>query len=178
MKKKAISVLAVSALAAAPALAQDGGALQRCRAIAEAPARLACYDAIPLAAPAAPAAAVAPAVPAAVVAAPVAAAAAPAVPAPVVAAAAPAASSQFGLDRRNPAAESQQVESQIVGTFEGWDARSLIKLANGQVWQIDDGTSASYALQSPKVKISRTMLGAYYLEIEGAKRMPRVRRVQ
>ena len=45
------SLLATLVVAALPAAANDDG-LKRCRTIPEATARLACYDAIPMAAPA------------------------------------------------------------------------------------------------------------------------------
>jgi len=114
--------------------------LQRCRAIADATARLGCYDALA----ASPAAALALAPPVA---------------------AKPAA----------PAAE--EVESQIIG-FDGWTPRTKFKLANGQVWQVADDSSGFYALKDPKVKVHRAAFGSFLMEIDGAGRMPRVRRVE
>lgn len=150
------------ALLALPALAADDAAVQRCRAISEATARLACYDALPLAPPTratpAPQAAAAPA----------------AVAAPV-AAVAPAAAQTFGQERRD---EPEALSSHIQGAFEGWGPRSRIKLANGQVWQVIDGSEGVYFLQNPKVTVRRAMMGGFQLDIEGAKRLPRVRRVE
>lgn len=153
---RAAIFLAVMVAVAGPVLAQDGGAMQRCRALTDTGARLACYDAIPLGELAKPAVA--------------------GVATPVAAAAPPA--SWFGLERKSPNHETDLVESQIDGLFEGWEARTLIRLANGQVWQIADGSNGAYLLKSPKVKVRRGALGAFYMEFAGANKAPRVQRLQ
>src|SRR6478736_222631 len=38
-------------------------------------------------------------------------------------------------------------------------------LANGQVWQVADGSTRFYDLDNPKVTIRRGMLGAFYLDL-------------
>lgn len=151
----------LSGLLAPSAQAAEDAAVQRCRAIAEAAARLACYDAMPSRA---------------LSAAPPVAAASPAAAAVAAAAAAPAAAvvPGFGQQRRD---EPQTITSQIAGVFEGWGPRSRITLANGQVWQVEDGSEGVYFLQSPKVTVRRALMGGFQLEIEGARRVPRVRRV-
>jgi hypothetical protein len=144
---------------AATSLGADSGALQRCRAISEAAARLACYDALPLA----PLSTLAPPAPA------------PAAVPPVPPAAAPAVVQSFGQERRD---EPEAIASHIQGVFEGWGPRSRITLANGQVWQVVDGSEGVYFLQNPKVTVKRALMGGFLLDIEGAKRTPRVRRVE
>ena len=54
------------------------------------------------------------------------------------------------------------IESQIPGRFEGWQPNTRIRLANGQVWQVTDGSSRIYDVNNPKVEIRRGMLGAFY----------------
>lgn len=139
------ALLCVLSLHGPTALADEAGALQSCRAIGDPQARLACYDALPLA----PAAATRAAVPA------------------------PAAQ-RFGQESRD---EPQAQVSRIPGVFEGWGPRSRITLANGQVWQVIDGSEGVYLLQNPQVTVRRGVLGGFVLEIEGANRAPRVRRV-
>jgi hypothetical protein len=155
------AALLAALVLAAPAHGRD---LAACRAIADAPARLACYDALPL-----PAIAVPPAPAVAVVPAPRAAPAAPA------AASKPAAAPNFGQERRD---EPQALQSSIPGFFEGWGPRTRIRLANGQVWQVTDDSQGVYALTDAKVTVRRAMLGGFVLEIEGANKAPRVRRVE
>ena len=131
------------------ALAADP-TLQQCRAIPDAAARLACYDALPL----------------------------PAVP-PAVAAPAPEAPTQFGLVREAPpVVELPSIESTIPGHFDGWYPNRRIRLANGQVWQVADGSTRFYDLDNPKVTIRRGVLGAFYLDLSVDNRSIRVRRVE
>ena len=146
--------LALAALAR-PALANPDAAMRQCRALSDASARLACYDTVPLAASAG--------------------AANSAAPAPA-AAAAPSPASNFGLTR--PDQELADIRSHIVGVFDGWGSRTRIRLANGQVWQISDDSSATYYLRDPRVTVRRAALGSFMLDIEGAKQTPRVRRVE
>lgn len=156
------ALLAVAALLPRPADAAAGDDdLRRCRALADAAQRLACYDALP----AAPAASAAPAP-------------APAAPAAQAAHAASAAqAAAFGLAARREVV-LDRIESQIVGTFEGWGRNTRFQLANGQVWQVSDGSSGVYYLQSPRVRVVRAALGSFILEIDGVTWAPRVRRVQ
>lgn len=191
---KALILTMGVALSTSPLLAkaQDLGAMQRCRALNEAAARLSCYDAIKLPAVAGKTAVAVPVATALPVIAPVIAnVAAPLVPVTATAAvavaaapeavAAPATASpaaQFGLEGKAPAAALGQIESQLLGDFEGWESRTIFRLANGQAWQVDDDSNASYALRSPKVTIRRGMFGAFYLEVDGAKRSPRVKRLR
>ena len=73
----------------------------------------------------------------------------------------------------------ETLQSHIVGRFEGWKANSTITLANGQVWQITDGSSAYFPrLSDPKVRIRTGMFGALYFEVEGENHMARVRRIK
>jgi hypothetical protein len=133
------------------ALAADA-TLQQCRSIPDPAARRACSDALPL--PASPATAT------------------PAVPAPEVPA-------QFGLVREAaPVVELPSIESTIPGHFDGWYPNRRVKLANGQVWQVADGSTRFYDLDNPKVTIRRGVLGAFYLDLSVDNRSIRVRRVE
>ncbi|CAN5142054.1 hypothetical protein BH11PSE10_BH11PSE10_20840 [soil metagenome] len=148
------SVLLALALASSAAVAASAGDadLLRCLAIAEGPARLACYDGLAIAlrdkanqpAPAA------------------------------------AATQNFGLPPSAVAqtAASKVLDSRIEGSVAGWQRDSNIRLVNGQVWQIV-GEPASFApLNSPKVSISPGLFGSYFMEVEGISFQVRVKRVQ
>lgn len=143
------------------ALADDSAMLQ-CRGIADVPARVKCYDAIPLGA--------------SVAAAPLAA---------VAAAPTPQQREQaFGMatiavPKAVEAEKSNSISSTIAGKFDGWSGNELVKLANGQVWRIVDGSSAVLApATNPKVTIERNFIGTYFLKIDGTNNSPKVRRVQ
>ena len=161
------SILLAVVLGSGSAVADDAGLL-RCRSITDGPARLACYDKLPLAGqgtPAAPARAPAPAA-----AGRAAAPAGPAIPTP-------SPDGQFGLAPK-PSEEVNEIHTSIAGLFEGWRPNERIRLANGQVWQIADDTSSRIQRRDPKVTVRRGAMGAFYLDIEGDNRSPRVRRVQ
>lgn len=84
---------------------------------------------------------------------------------------------RFGLVRTEPE-ESKAMESHIPGRFDGWGPKTRIRLANGQIWEISDGSSGAFRLVDPKVRIRRGAMGAFYLEIERQNRSPRVKRVE
>jgi hypothetical protein len=161
-----------------PAFGQDDSLL-RCRAVADASARLACYDAL---ADRQKAAAASPAAPVA----PVAAAGAKPGTAPAVAvAAAPApvpaartAEAAFGLPEPKRPGAVESVTSSVGPNFSGWGPNSRIRLANGQVWQVVDGTSVALPEGARKVSVKRGALSSFYLDIEGLNTSPRVRRVE
>jgi hypothetical protein len=165
---RTFTLIALS-LAALPTLAQDG--LQRCRAMTDGAARLACYDTLADAArapvspaqPAAPAAAVRPA---------------PTALAAPVATAAPKGEAAFGLPEAKRPDAVESVESSVGPRFDGWGPNSRIRLANGQVWLVIDGTSVALPEGPRKVSVKRGALASFYLDIEGLKTSPRVRRVE
>lgn len=154
---------------AATALAQPASVvtgIAACRGVVDATARLACYDALPL--------------PGAATAVPGATAAAPQIPsargavAPAPVAAAPA---SFGLERPL-SADTQEISSRFDGDFEGWGPTTRVRLANGQVWQVIDGSSAALYLRSPRITVKRAMMGGFVMEFEGSNRTAKVRRLE
>jgi len=194
--------MAVAALAGANAAWAQGEALQRCPRIAEAAARLACYDAAlpPVAIPANVPATVPVPVPVPVpatapIAAPITVPTAAPVTAPVTAAAAGIASAattvaspgasptpspapdRFGLPAR-ARSEPVSIDSSVSADFQGWDPNTRIRLSNGQVWQVIDGSSGALRPGQRKVTVTRGALGSFFLEFEGLNRSPRVRRVE
>jgi hypothetical protein len=159
---KALLVLLAVAVSGS-ALAHDADLL-RCRAIPDISSRVACYDAIPLAA----------AAPVAPLAKPAAAPAAAAAPAP-----APAANFGLSATQMRKADEPNFIESTLLGRIDGWGPSTLFRLANGQIWRVSDDSAGSIdEIENPKVKITRNSLGTLFLEIEGASQAPRVRRLQ
>jgi hypothetical protein len=152
-------LFACTALSAGAAFADDA-AILKCRSLPDTASRLACYDAIPVGA------------------APVAAAPAPA------AAAAPAASPEqsFGLRpvvKKQQDVEPSSIRSSVVGRFDGWGPGTIFRLANGQVWKVTDDTDAVLPIvQNPNVEITRGLIGAYFLQVEGHANSARVARVK
>ncbi|MCV2354873.1 hypothetical protein LNV09_11970 [Paucibacter sp. B2R-40] len=152
-----IAIPMSSLIAPARAQAQTMQSAQQCRAVAEPQARLLCYDAWVDAQ---------------------AAAKTPPTPSSAKSATAAPAAASFGLEQAAPKAEIQEVDSEIQGLFQGWGPKQVITLANGQRWQIVDGSSATLYLQNPKVKIRRALFGSYALELEGSNHSAKVRRLE
>ncbi len=146
-------------------------AILRCRDIAQAAPRLACYDAMEVAPKVgAPPSKVAAASVAAAVAKPVATAAVAVAKTEV---------EKFGLvDKAAKKDELDVIESSIAGSFEGWEATTLFRLTNGQVWRVADDSARPHYVENPKIRITRGAFGAFYMEIQGTKIAPRVKRVQ
>lgn len=137
------------AIVATVAVASDSRLL-RCRALADDRARLVCYDAIPADnSRSRPAAAMPPG--------------------------RTDDAASFGLPA--PAAPAEELRSRVVGPFGGWEAKTVLRLENGQHWQIADGSRAAYSLDSPQVQITRGAFSGYVMVIEGVAQRPRVRRV-
>jgi len=138
----------------------------RCRDVPEAAARLACYDAIPYATPRAGRP-----VPAA--------SGVPAAASPGAAASAPlSATERFGLPERARTDELPSITSAVGSDFFGWAPNERIRLQNGQVWEVVDGSSGSVAAANRKVTIRRGALGSFFLDFEGLNSSPRVKRVK
>ncbi len=169
--KVQLTLALLLAIAAGSAQA-DNAALQRCRIVAEAAARLACYDAIALPGIDLRAAWGAPL--------PGTAATAATAVAPPAAVAAPvsdsSSASNFGLPAAKP--ETDQLQSRIVGLVETFPRGLQYRFENGQVWQITETTMGFYQLNNPKVTVSKGILGNFYLRIEGVAATPKVRRVR
>jgi hypothetical protein len=167
--------LATAGYAAAPL-----NGLLACRDIADAQARLACFDreAAALAAPtrvaepppppappAAPAAAVRPAI-----------AAAPAVTPPAAPTAAPLNSEQqFGLPERAVAAKEvaagtrasdvPAIEARLVSVAAAPDGRMIFTLDNGQAWRQLQAEGDLLAKPGDAVVVSRALLGSFWMRV-------------
>lgn len=164
MIKAAYLLLFVSGTALA-----DDAAILKCRTLSDTASRVRCYDAIPVGAPAATSVAVAAAMPDH---------AAPPAPAVAQPAAVKTPEQQFGMEA-SQRKQVNSIESTIAGDFEGWESGAELKLANGQVWRISDGSTASLPrVSNPKVKIMRGFMGVMYMQVDGLNNSPRVRRVQ
>lgn len=84
----------------------------------------------------------------------------------------------FGLPQKPAFDRPEVLESSVAGAFDGWGPDQQIRLSNGQVWRISDGSSAGYTLRDPKVRITRGSFGTFFMQIEGVSQTPKVRRVR
>jgi len=140
-------------LAAGAAVADPGPAGQAvlsCRALSDTARRLACYDAIPVGAPAS-----------------------------VPVATPEQRFGLRPAVKKQKDVEPGSIRSTVVGRFDGWVPGAMITLANGQVWKVTDDTDAVLPImQDPKVEITHGLLGAYFLQVEGFTNGARVTRVK
>jgi hypothetical protein len=156
-----------------------------CMELADATARLACFDRelAPFArerrAPAAPPPAVPPPVSPAVVAE----APPPRAPAPQQA---PPPESSFGHEQLKPEdrpaspAEASTLHARIASHRRGGQGTYLVTLDNGQVWRHEEGSRVDYLKVGAAVTISRAALGSYRLTLDdgNARNWVRVTRVR
>ncbi|WP_296949609.1 hypothetical protein [uncultured Massilia sp.] len=163
MKLPHLLPLALALLGSTGVARADDAAILGCRKLADAGARLACYDAIPATAAVGGIAAAAPA----------------AAPVPAAAAAAAAPEQSFGLENVRRPEAPKRIESTLAGDFEGWGPNTRFTLANGQVWKVVDGSSETLPrVSKPKVRIVRNLFGTMFMEFDGINSSPKVRRVQ
>ena len=85
---------------------------------------------------------------------------------------------QFGLSLKPNTAEIQAIESAVEANFYGWSPNDKIRLQNGQVWEVVDGSSGTTTPAMQKVKVKRGAFGSFFLEFDGLTKSPKVRRIQ
>jgi len=148
------ALCSVGSAHAAPATLAD------CRVLTDATARLACYDALPLAlvAPTTEPPARAPA------------------PTAVASAEKQPAGGWFGLSK--PKAPEAAIASAINGHVAEWHKGTVFKLANGQTWQVTDDDAGSTNADNPRITIEPGFLGSYFLKFENLNIAVRVKRVE
>jgi hypothetical protein len=76
-------------------------------------------------------------------------------------------------------AQPASIRSTVVGDFDGWGPGSQIRLANGQVWRVIDGSDAVLPrTKDAPVTIERNVFGTLFLKVDGGNSSAKVRRVQ
>jgi hypothetical protein len=67
-----------------------------------------------------------------------------------------------------PAATSDRIASRIAGDFVGWEKGTVLKLANGGVWEVrDDEPLIASREHAPAVTIEKGLIGGWRLSVEG-----------
>ncbi len=88
---------------------------------------------------------------------------------------------EFGKEQVEPT-PVEEVESRLVGEFNGWTGKTVFTLANGQVWRQVHNRMKNYKprepIYQPKVIISKSFFGSYKLRVEGVSRIIQVKRVK
>lgn len=68
--------------------------------------------------------------------------------------------------RGSGSGEPDLIETQIMGSFSGWDGETIFKFTNGQIWQQSSYAYAYHYSYSPKAMIFKVN-GEYQLQVEG-----------
>ena len=85
--------------------------------------------------------------------------------------------SQFGLDEKTASEELDVISSYIPGEFRGWQKEDQFTLANGQIWEVVNG-SLYHKATNPRIEISRGVFGSYRMKVVGLNKTAQVKRIQ
>ena len=69
------------------------------------------------------------------------------------------------------------IESKVDGSFEGWDGETIVKLANGQIWQQTEYHYRYHYAFMPEVLIFKSG-GVYKMKVKGIEKAVRVKRLK
>ena len=73
----------------------------------------------------------------------------------------------------------EDISSNIIGDFKGFGGGTILKLENGQIWQVTGGElSGIKAMSNPKVSIRPGLMGGWRLQVEGYNSIAKVKRIQ
>lgn len=84
----------------------------------------------------------------------------------------------FGRPASEAPDRQQEIRSTIVGSFDGWSGNTRIRLENGQIWEVVDGSSGYVGPANRQVTIRRSLFGSYRMTFEGLHMSPAVRRIK
>lgn len=70
------------------------------------------------------------------------------------------------------------IESNIDGTFEGWDGETLFILQNGQIWKQESYAYWYHYAYSPEVLIYKTDDGKYKMKVDGVDKEIYVKKIK
>ena len=74
--------------------------------------------------------------------------------------------------------EANEINSRIIGQFNGWDGDTKFNLENGQIWQQSGNGILKVSMNNPKVTIAKGMFGGFILSVEGYNSKVKVKRVK
>lgn len=83
-----------------------------------------------------------------------------------------------GLKAAGTAEEITRIDSRIKGAFRGWSIGTVLDLENGQRWRVTEGDLSTRRVESPKVSITRGLVGGWYLNVDGQTPKAKVQRIQ
>ena len=84
-----------------------------------------------------------------------------------------------GFGNKSDDTERTKIQSRLIGSFNGWDGKTIFKLENGMIWEQDDKDKFYIReIQNPEVTIKPGLFGSWHLSVEGHNSNCRVERIQ
>lgn len=74
--------------------------------------------------------------------------------------------------------DANEINSRIVGKFNGWTGETQFQLENGQIWKQSGNGFLKVSMNNPKVNIKAGVFGGYILSVEGYNSRVKVKRVK
>ena len=84
--------------------------------------------------------------------------------------------SSFG--KTEDLSEPEEINSRILGVFNGWSGETIFELENGQIWKKSGNGFLSANVNNPKIKIKKGALGSFTLSVEGFNSSIKVKRIR
>ncbi|MES3035277.1 MAG: hypothetical protein V4813_14865 [Gemmatimonadota bacterium] len=79
---------------------------------------------------------------------------------------------------RSAPSTTSAIESRIDGSFSGWEGETIVKLANGQIWQQTEYHYHYHYAYAPSVIVYSTGAGSFKMRVEGIDKAVGVRRLR
>ncbi|GAB3744727.1 hypothetical protein [Lysobacter olei] len=77
-----------------------------------------------------------------------------------------------------PDREQEPVRSAITGEFRGWSTGTVFTLANGDRWQVTEGSYSVRPVANPSVTLRPGLISGWYMEVDGHPVKAKVRQVK
>jgi|TARA_B110000495_G_C22990956_1_gene583525 hypothetical protein len=74
--------------------------------------------------------------------------------------------------------EPEEINTSVVGVFNGWSGETEFTLQNGQVWKQSGNGMLTAKIDSPKIRIRKGLFGSYILNVEGFNSSIKVKRIK
>lgn len=89
-----------------------------------------------------------------------------------------ASNSENSFGKSQDLSEPEEINSRILGIFNGWSGETTFELENGQVWKKTGNGFLSANVNNPKINIKKGALGSFTLSVEGFNSSIKVKRIK
>lgn len=89
-----------------------------------------------------------------------------------------ASNSESSFGKTENLSEPEEINSRILGVFNGWSGETTFELQNGQIWKKSGNGFLSANVNNPKINIKKGALGSFTLSVEGFNSSIKVKRIK